>query len=212
MLTAMYPNSDGTTWTVASKDHIAASPASIVAYCIVARMNDGSPIPAGDHIVVSQTSGVAAHPSQQVNLPSEFVVVGGGAMANYGTGVGSLLYASYPTDDLSGWIGSGKDHDVSDPTTITVWAIGLKKSFLSAASMRVTSIREISSPADHPSITFSVSNFYLTGVGAIDNWTQFGNLLTAIYPQDHQTVVAEGKDHLVADPSTITVYSIGFLV
>jgi len=210
MLTAMYPNDSGTIWTVASKDHIKASPASIDAYCIVARMSDGSPISADDYIIVSQTSEVAAHPSQQVNLPSEFVVVGGGAMANYGTGVGSMLYASYPTDDLSGWIGSAKDHQVSDPTTITVWAIGLRGSFLSEAGLQVnlTSVNKTSSPAvDHPSITFS--NFYLTGIGAIDNWTGFGNLLTAIYPQDNQTVVAEGKDHLVADPSTITAYGIG---
>jgi len=212
MLTAMYPNDDGTTWTVASKDHLVPSPASIVAYCIVAQMSDGSPIPAEDYTIVSQTSGVAAHPSQQVNLPFNFVVVGGGAMANYGSGVGSMLYASYPTDDLSGWIGSAKDHEVSDPTTITVWAIGLRKSFLDGFGMRVTSLSETSSPAvNHPSITYSISEFYLTSVGAIDNWTRFGNLLTAVYPQDRQTVVAEGKDHLVADPSTITAYGIGFL-
>ena len=211
MLTAMYPNDDGTTWTVASKDHLYPSPASIVAYCIVAKLSDGSPIPADAYIVVSETSGVANHPSQQVNLPSEFVVVGGGAMANYGSGVGSMLYASYPTDDLSGWIGSAKDHEVPDPTTITVWAIGLSRSFLSGAGMEVTSFSGTSSPpVNHPSITISVPNFYLTGVGAIDNWTGVGNLLTAVYPQNGQTVVAEGKDHLTADPSTITAYGIGF--
>jgi hypothetical protein len=207
----MYPNDNGTTWTVASKDHIKASPASIDAYCIVARMRDGSPISANDYIIVSQTSEVAAHPSQQVNLSPEFVVVGGGAMANYGTGVGSMLYASYPTGDLSGWIGSAKDHQVSDPTTITVWAIGLRKSFVEEAGVQVIGVNQTSFPGNHPGIAFQVSaiNFYLTGIGAIDNWTGYGNLLTAIYAPDHQTVVARGKDHLVADPSTITAYGIG---
>ena len=82
LLTAMYPNDNGTTWTVASKDHINASPARVIAYCIVAQMRDGSPIQANHYTVVSATSTVAAHPTLQVDLPAGFVVVGGGARAN----------------------------------------------------------------------------------------------------------------------------------
>jgi len=55
------------------------SPARI----IVAQMN---------YKTVSDTSAVAAHPTLQVNLPSRFTVVGGGARANYGSGVGSMLF------------------------------------------------------------------------------------------------------------------------
>lgn len=210
MLTAMYPNSSGTTWTVASKDHSLANRARIFAYCIVAKMKDGTPISALNYKVVSATSGVAAHPKLQVDLPPEFTVVGGGAKANY-TGNGSILYASYPTSGLGGWVGSAKDHNISDPATITVWAIGLRESFLKDAGMRVSSFSNTSSPAvNHPSDTFVVPDFYLTGVGARVNWKSNGNLLTASFPQDHHTVVVKGKDHQVADPATITAYAIGF--
>jgi hypothetical protein len=209
MLTAMYPNNDGTTWTVASKDHEVESKAVITAYSIVAEMANGSPISVDDYRVVSATSALAAHPTMQVDLPDEFVVVGGGARTNY-AGAGSLLFASYPTPDLRGWIASAKDHLTSDPVTITVWAIGLKKSFLQGAGMTVKSFYTSSPISNHPSTTFTVPNFYLTGIGARVNWNGAGNLLTASYPQDRQTVLAAGKDHIIGDPSTITAYAIGF--
>jgi hypothetical protein len=141
----MYPNNDGTTWTVASKDHELENKAIITAYSIVAEMRDGSPISADDYRVVSATSAVTAHPTMQVDLPDDFVVVGGGARTNY-AGAGNLLFASYPTPDLQGWIASAKDHDISDPASITVWAIGLKKSFLQRAGMTVKSFYSSSSP------------------------------------------------------------------
>src|SRR6266545_5591614 len=37
LLTAMYPDNSGKTWTVASKFHIQANSAQITAYCIVAQ-------------------------------------------------------------------------------------------------------------------------------------------------------------------------------
>ena len=210
LLTAMYPNDNGTTWTVAAKDHIEVSKARVTAYCIVAQMKDGTPISADNYKVVSATSKVAAHPTLQVDIPSEYTVVGGGARVNY-TGAGNMLYASYPTDGLDGWVGSAKDHIDSDPTTITVWAMGLRKSFLKNAGMRISSFDTTSSPAaNHPCQTLVLPNFHLTGVGARVNWNVQGNLLTACCPRDHQTVVAEGKDHFLPDPSTITAYAIGF--
>jgi len=38
-----------------------------------------------------------------------------------------------------------------------------------------------------------------------------GNLLTASFPQDRRTVMGEGKDHIQADPSTITACAVGFV-
>jgi len=211
LLTAMYPNDKGTTWTVASKDHIIESKARVIAYCIVAQMKDGSPISADNYKVVNATSAVVANqPTMQVDLPIGYTIVGGGARTNY-SGEGSLLFASYPTAQLRGWIGSAKDHVQLDPATITVWAIGLKESFLKRAGMIVRLFNTTSSlPANHPRHTFVFPDFYLTGAGARVNWNGQGNLLTASYPQDRQTVVAEGKDHDQVDRATITAYAIGF--
>jgi len=116
-----------------------------------------------------------------------------------------MLFASYPTVGLGGWVGSAKDHLQSDPATITVWAIGLREAFLKNAGMLVSSFNSTSSiAANHPRHTFVVPYFHLTGAGVRVNWSGLGSLLTASFPQDRQTVVAEGKDHIQADPSTIT--------
>src|SRR5258707_10281987 len=192
LLTAMYPNYQGTTWTVASKDHEFASPATVTAYCIVAEMSNGAPIPEDHYRVVSATSARVAHPSTQAIIPDGFIVVGGGACANW-SGAGSLLFASYPTPGLRSWLGAAKDHDISDPSTITVWAIGLRESFLKRFGM-VVRLKEVTSspPVNHPNISPVTPGFHLTGVGARVNWSVAGNLLTACFPQDRQTVIAEG--------------------
>ena len=78
--------------------------------------------------------------------------------------------------------------------------------------MFVSSFDSTSSPdANHPRHTFVVPDFHLTGAGARVNWNGVGNLLTASFPEDRQTVVAHGKDHVEADRSTITAYAVGFM-
>jgi len=204
LLTAMYPNNNGTTWTVASKDHLEVSKARVVAYCIAAQMKDGTPISLDDYKIDSATNVVAAHLTQQVNLPAGFTVVGGGARANYG-GLGNMLFASYPT---VGW----DLPKTSFNRTITVWAIGLRECLLRNAGMFVSSFDSTSSPdANHPWHTFVIPDFHLTGAGARVNWNGAGNLLTASLPEDRQTVVAHGKDHIEVDRSTITAYAVGFM-
>jgi hypothetical protein len=211
LLTGIFPNDAGTTWTATSKDHLQPSPARIVAYCIVAQTRGGTPISKDDYTIVNKTSATAPHPTQQVNLPSGFVVVGGGARANYGGGLGSLLYETRPTDGLDGWVGSAKDHLQSDPATITVWAIGLRKAFLDEAGMTVTSVNSTTSKvAHHPRHALVVPDFHLTGGGARTNWKGLGSLLTATFPQDRQTWIAQGKDHIESDPATITAWAVGF--
>src|SRR5262245_32197897 len=49
LLTGMYPNKSGTTWTVSSKDHLVQSNARIIAFCVVAQMKDGTSISENDY-------------------------------------------------------------------------------------------------------------------------------------------------------------------
>ena len=51
----------------------------------------------------------------------------------------------------------------------------------------------------------------LVSGGAQVNWAGVGNLLTASFPQDRQTWIARGKDHLQADQATITAVARGFV-
>jgi hypothetical protein len=210
LLTAMYPNDIGTTWTVASKDQLTPSPANIIAYAVVAQLSSGEPINRNDYRVFQSTSGVASHPTQQVNLPKGFVLVGGGAKSNY-TGEGNLLYASYPVEGAEAWSGASKDHEKPDPASITVWAIGLSEDFLRSNGMEVVRVTQTTTQrANHPDLNLVVPNFHLSGGGARDNWSGEGNLLTACYPEDRQTWNAAGKDHDKPDPSTISVWMLGF--
>jgi hypothetical protein len=215
LLTGVFPNDDGTTWTATSKDHLTPSPANIVAYAIVAQMKNGLPIPSGAYKIVSYTSSQANHPTLNVRLPIQYAVVGGGARANY-TGLGSMLWATYPVEDGNSWIGAAKDHIDPDPSTITVWAIGLDRLFLHGAGLSVNVYENTSTPpVPHPSVVVDVpgEDFHLSGGGARVNWdvnpSAVGSLLTATYPgPNNRTWVADGKDHLQPDPSTITGWAI----
>jgi len=217
LLTAMYPAS-ATVWQANSKDHELVSPAQITGYCIAAQMQNGTSIPPGAYQIVSRDSAVANHPSITATLPAGWVLVGGGARANYGTGAGQLLYASVPGGNTSvrnggnSWFAASKDHDVADPATVTAFAIGLTATFLAGAGLAVI-YQSYSAPcATHwPWATLIVPGFHLSGGGAQDNWTGNGNLLTASFPQDRQTWRARGKDHVVSDPSTITAWGIGLV-
>ena len=64
------------------------------------------------------------HPEAIVRAPAGFVMLGGGAKANW-TGAGSLMTASFPSSDLS-WTARSKDHLVSDSASLDVYAIVFK--------------------------------------------------------------------------------------
>ena len=66
--------------------------------------------------------------------------------------------------------------------------------------MFVSSFNSTSSPvANHRRQTFVLPDLRLTGAGARVNWSGVGSLLTASFPQDRRTVIAEGKDHIQVD-------------
>ena len=208
LLTGIFPESDRV-WFARSKDHRIRSPATITAYCYCARMKDGSMISRDDYMIKPQISVPAQHPSTEVVLPDGWVLVGGGAAANY-TGSGSLLHASHPGGPNS-WIAAAKDHVSPEVTTVTAYAIGVKESFLNSVGVKV--IQETSTSGTktaHPTVSCSLPHGYrLIGGGAKTNWNGVGSLLTASYPQDRHTWIANGKDHEESDPSTITAWCVG---
>lgn len=125
-LTASFPR-DSVTWEARSKDHNVSSPASLTVYAIGIKPKNGVTNPYNSYIV-SQTSNTAEpHPAFEVSLGSDFIFTGGGALLNWNqTGSGNLLTASYP-NGTNIWRGEGKDHFVPSPSTITVYAIGVRK-------------------------------------------------------------------------------------
>jgi hypothetical protein len=152
------------------------------------------------------SSSPVAHPVVQCTVDPDYVLVGGGAWAKY-TGPGALLTASYPADPntLRTWEGRSKDHGVSDPHILTVYAIGLKISGVSRSTLLgyMTVTQRTSEVAAYPMAgAASTDDIALSG-GARDNWTGPGNMLTRVTYGD-----AAGKEHGWPDPSTITHYVI----
>jgi hypothetical protein len=67
------------------------------------------------------------HPSAEIAVDSDYVLVGGGAKANYNRGAGNMLTASYAAS-LDTWKVASKDHLAGhgNPCTITAFAIGAR--------------------------------------------------------------------------------------
>ena len=208
LLTSIYPDGDRV-WVATAKDHKKASSASVTGYCIAGRMKDGSRIPNDDYVIVRQDSVPANHPSTEVVLPSGWILVGGGARANWSS-FGSLLVASHPGGGNS-WIASAKDHISPDVATISAYAIGVKQSFLDRVGLKVNQKNQTSGTATaYPSVSCVLEHgFRLLSGGAKTNWKGTGNLLTASFPQDRHKWVARGKDHMKSSPCTITAWCVG---
>jgi hypothetical protein len=127
LLTASYPLSPSV-WRARSKDHMVAESHVVVAYAIGIRLLNGSPLPLNTispilNTISSKTSDVAAHPTVTVPIASGYSLSGGGAMANF-SGAGQLLTAMYPLG--TSFVAESKDHGISDPASLTAFAIGIR--------------------------------------------------------------------------------------
>src|SRR4030095_3079208 len=114
--------------------------------------------PAPDHIFLDHGAAV----------PDDMVVIGGGALgAEY---PGALLTASYPNDQLTGWLGSAKDH--KDPTTyyFTTYAIGLQIAGMAREAVRdaIFVSTADSGIGDYPEATANVPEGFFSSVVAFE--------------------------------------------
>jgi hypothetical protein len=125
MLTATYPLTVDT-WAAESKDHILSDAASLTVYAVGIRpRKTGLPLPQTQ--IFAQSSKFIQHPYQTVTIAEPFLLTCGGAYDQY-RGAGNMLFATFPLDDQKTWAGSGKDHGMSDPSVVNVYAIGIAPS------------------------------------------------------------------------------------
>jgi putative hemolysin len=216
LLTDIYPASPSV-WRANAKDQQQIDYGQVTAYCVAAD------VPSADYQIVSIESTVKASDSQATaTLPPGYELTGGGAavQANW-SGYGNLLYGSYPSAS-NAWSAASKDHQTADPSTVTAYAIGLSSSFLAKNHARTVRAQATSgAPEASPWCEANVAAAPAvspagTCGGALDNWKSpgAGNMLTGVYPVGDQVANwtfwrASGKDHMVADPATITAYALG---
>jgi hypothetical protein len=170
-------------------------------------------------VTVCISSGTSA-PSQSINenffmgVPSGYVCIGGGAtlMGVDNQSGGAFLVDSRPKSDFSAWIVSSKDHRITDPHYLDIYAVGLKiEGVTKQELLNRLILRTNTSPGriSHPTATAYVDSGYdLIGGGADITYYGAGCLLSESYP-NAGAWIATGKDHTISDPSIITSYAIG---
>ena len=232
ILTASYPL-DVHSWFALGKDHETPDSSGIMTIYVVV-IDD--PNDDWDVIIVK---GVSANPASQpiaiATLPYAYTLTGGGASVDW-RGDGNLLTASrpYAADPAKprvwdSWEARSKDHQVSDPSTITAYAIGIRPSCTNPFHGFVTQAvggGASGPPEAHPTVGGLYDracadphllpagpNWVRSGGGAIDRWDDFGgagNMLTASYPDpdNPDCWLAAGKDHNISSPSIVDAYVI----
>jgi hypothetical protein len=207
ILTKSFPQ--GNTWRAESKDMDIADPSTITAWAIAIH----DPKNEWEVCFNQKTSAAAPHPTIHVQLRADCALTGGGASANW-TGAGSYLVSSSPDTD-HGWFAAAKDHINPDPSTLTVFVLGVRARTGASPTSQVFTSTFSNNPVPHPTGSMGVpAGFTLVGGGATDNWAGEGNMLTASNPDStHMDSInkwlAAGKDHERPSPATITVFAIG---
>jgi hypothetical protein len=157
--------------------------------------------------VVSKTVPAVAHPVAEVEIGAGDKLVGGGAWVDW-HGVGNLLKQSAPSG-MQKWVASAKDHGQSDPTALTVYALGLRDP---DGAWETIVVETTGAVAAHPTATAIMSAGYvLVGGGCRVNVADDapGNLLTASFPASPTSWECQAKDHSVSSPASVTAFVVG---
>lgn len=210
LLTASYPDDNLETWLVSSKDHVDVDSHYLFGFAIGMKIAGMTRDQLRKSIgVFKQDSGVAPHPEATASIPNDFVLLGGGFHV-FWQGAGNLATASFPSprEAWTAWTARSKDHEISDPSSILTYALGIQQR-LQVGTIRLNVQVIDSSVVPHPRSTAVLPNeFVLTGGGAEVHWAGAGNLLWELEP-NVKGFTASSKDHDIADPSSITTYALG---
>ncbi|WP_370269760.1 hypothetical protein [Streptomyces sp. V4I8] len=123
LATASFPSTDFS-WKARSKDHSVSDPARIRSFAISLRRQ----LPVGrlSSTIVRAESGQVPHPTAVATLPPGYALTGGGAEVHY-RGAGNLLWklesSVTPAPSFSA---ASKDHGITDPATLTAYALGVR--------------------------------------------------------------------------------------
>jgi hypothetical protein len=122
-------------WTAKSKDHLKGSPATITAYAVGIKSMLPGAVSVAQHVIRGVSTTPAAHPTMGVPVGyaldsviwlGTVLLTGAGAEVHW-TRAGNMLTRIQPfVDDklLQTVDASAKDHKESDPSKITVYAVG----------------------------------------------------------------------------------------
>lgn len=159
------------------------------------------------HVAVA-TSPVGSNPEVSASLPSDYLMVGGGAHANV-SGNCHVLTASFPS--LDSWTARSHEHLGADPASVTAYAIGIRR-HLPVGTVETHIQRVDSNRESYPSATASVQpGFTLTCGGAEAHWERLGSLLWKLKPTEHG-FEGGSKDQNAPDPCILSAFSVAMRI
>jgi hypothetical protein len=116
------------------------------------------------------------HVSFTCSVDPDYVVVGGGAYADYGSGPGALLTESRPLDDLTAWAVSSKDQVSSNYHTLHCYVIGLQALGMARATlianMKVARATSGKAPIPEVGAGFINEDYVVVGGGSRVDWRE----------------------------------------
>ena len=151
------------------------------------------------------------NPFGSVLVPSDFVLIGGGAEP-LDVNAGAYLTESRPDWVANRWYARSKDHAYVDVHRLRIYAIGLKIQGVTPATLRsvMTTNTQTTPLTAHAPNTFAYipSPYILIGGGAKAIWNTYGSLLVHSYPVGNGWYV-KSKDHIYSELCRITAWAIG---
>jgi hypothetical protein len=156
------------------------------------------------------TTNKAQWHDETIIVPEDSVVIGGGVEIQPRP---AFITASYPNKDLSGWVASSKDHEISCPHGLRLYALGMRITGLSRSQLfNLIRIHITNSPVtSHPEVEANVTQGYvILGGGIRIDYQGAGSLATASFPSSpRSTWKARAKDHHLPCPASVFSYAIG---
>ncbi|KAH3759442.1 hypothetical protein Pelo_8741 [Pelomyxa schiedti] len=198
-------------WSGAAKDHDYSCPLSITVYAFAIHDPDDM----WDVMCWETSSETSNRPSESVSVGPGYTLTGGGAEVHWE--IGNLLTSCYPSGDGS-WSASSKAHVHHDPSTLTVYAVGVAPK-RGQPPLRIK-IQQVSSNSDaaNPSCigwkaarAMQCEGGVVIGGGAQVNYSGPGCMLYCLRPLSNG-FEGRAKDHGVVDStSSINVFCISML-
>lgn len=176
----------------------------------------GSQVDASGKLQLMVFERTAGSPTSQftnfaVEVPSDFVVIGGG-VRGASSPQAHLLTASYPNSARSAWVVSTREVQQTAPTAITAWALALKVNGMTRAqllsNMTYRSTTSIATSAPSASSQMPAGYVMLGGGFQMVN-TSAANVTWASYPNSSTAWAVAAKEHGVSSSSAIRSHVIG---
>jgi len=205
-----YPSNDLKSWIVSTEAHMVSHPAPIQGYAIGMKIQGLTDAQLKSYIsLTSATSASSSLPTSNVNIPSGYLLIGGGIKVDLGGAPGTM--GNMATGSIYnflgvGWIVASKAHLKESPSPVTAYAIGIKSSIPNVGTLTNFGSVVQSGTAHSPSQTtsFADNTYALTSCGANATYTGLGILLWELRPNASSTVpscVASAKSHSEYDYS-----------